>query len=316
MQIPDFMMKIPLTVIHYSDEDPRTTKGGVQSFAKSLKLVFNEVEFMTPEDRDFDYLIRHKIPVICDNQRVVDLPRNFPVIGFQHGVGAVKFSVTHSRGHRRLARAQKRAAKRDNTLWVACAEWIATTFGRLYGNYAKYIIYHPIDVDLFDGRLENEGSRLILHDARTKHKGRDLLRKVEAAFPEWQFEPLDCKPDQVPDRMRKARAFIHLSRYEGNSIVCNEAMAMNLPCLFTKVGLMRDRNRPSDIYLVDPDKIYNNREYLLEQVHLFLTSVDSRPYHPRAWVLENATASISQTKWMRVMVHFQQMSGWNLVSCQ
>ena len=44
----------------------------------------------------------------------------------------------------------------------------------------------------------------------------------------------------MPDRFRQGAAFLHLSRYEGNSIVCNEAMAMDLPCLFTRVGLMRD----------------------------------------------------------------------------
>ena len=306
------MKKIPLTIVHYNNEDPATTTGGVQSFAKGLKLIFNNVEFMTPQNRDLKYIWNNQIPVVCDNQLVVDFPGKFPVIGFQHGVGAVKYSVTHSKGHRRLKRAQKRAAKRHNTLWVACAEWIATTFEQLYGNHTEQIIYHPIDVDFFDAKLENKNSRLILHDARTKHKGSALMGEIEAAFPEWQIEPLNCKPEQVPDRMREARAFIHLSRYEGNSIVCNEAMAMNLPCMFTKVGLMQDRNRPTDVYLVDTDKMYNQRDYLTGEVRSFLKSINNRTYNPRTWIIENAIAQVSQKKWNQVMIHFQHMSGWEL----
>ncbi len=306
------MPKIPLTVIHYSADDPRTTIGGVQTFARNLTPLFDNVQFMTPRDCDFDYAVKNCIPVICDNQHVVHWPKRHPVIGFQHGVGAVKFNITHSRVHRRLARAQRRAAKRQNTLWVANAEWVAAGFRRLYGNRVDHVIYYPVDVDRFDAKLENTGSRLILHDARTKHKGKALIEEVKMAFPKWQFEPLDCRPDQVPDRMRHARAFIHLSRYEGNSIVCNEAMAMNLPCMFTAVGLMQDRNRPTDVFLVDPDEIYGHRGYLVKEVGTFLESLDCQTYNPRAWILANATLEISLASWTRVMTHFQQMSGWNL----
>jgi len=284
----------------------------VQTFARNLTLIFDNVQFMTPGDHDFDYAVKHYIPVICDNQRVVDWPKRHPVIGFQHGVAAVKFSVTHSRVHRRLARAQRRAAQRHNTLWVANAEWVAAAFERLYGNRVEHVIYYPVDLDRFDAKLENAGSRLILHDARTKHKGEALLEEVKMAFPKWHFEPLDCHPDQVPDRMQRARAFIHLSRYEGNSLVCNEAMAMNLPCMFTAVGLMQDHNRPTDVYLVDPDEIYGHHERLVEEVGTFLESLDRQTYNPRAWVLANATPEISLAGWIRVMTHFQQLSGWNL----
>ena len=306
------MKRIPLNIIHYNKEDPNTTTGGVQSFAKGLRLIFNNVEFMTPKNRDMKYIWNNQIPVICDNQLVADFPKKFPVIGFQHGVGAVKYGVTHSSGHRRLKHAQKKASKRYNTLWIACADWIATTFEKLYGNHTEYIIYHQIDINLFDGELDNTNSRTILHDARTEHKGNALIKEIKAAFPEWEFESLNCKPEQVPDRMRKARAFIHLSRYEGNSIVCNEAMAMNLPCMFTTVGLMQDSNRPTDVYLVDTNKIYCEGNYLIDEVGLFLKSIEYQNYNPRIWVLNNATAPISQKKWNQAMIHFQKMSGWEL----
>ncbi|MEE9167974.1 MAG: hypothetical protein V3U24_11020 [Candidatus Neomarinimicrobiota bacterium] len=154
----------------------------MQAFSRNLKLIFENVRVMTPRNRDLDYPVKHHIPIIFDNQFVLDWPERYQVIGFQHGVGAVKFKVTRSRAHRRLARAQKRAAKRQNTLWVACAEWIARTFGRLCGNYAEHVVYHTVDLDRFDGKLENAGSRLILHDARARHKGKALLDKIGMAF--------------------------------------------------------------------------------------------------------------------------------------
>ncbi len=300
------MEKLPYHIVHYSRYDPETTTGGVETFARNLRLVFDEVTFMTPERRDFGWVQREKIPVVCDNQRVLDWPEDIPVIGFQHGVGAVKFSATRKFNHWRLQRAQRRAARRRNTLWVACAQWIAETFERLYGSGAAHVIYHPIDIKRFDGKLDNEGSRLILHDARFKHKGRDLIPPLAAHFPDWRFEPLNCAPDDVPDRMRSARAFLHLSRYEGNSIVCNEAMAMNLPCFFTRVGLMQDRDRPQDVYLIDPDVAYHDLPQLKEEVGRFLDSLATTTYAPRQWTLAHATHQQSRATWQAVMDDFAQ----------
>ena len=306
------MTKLPLTVINYSGEDPRTTIGGVQTFARNLSLSFEKVEFMTRADRDFGYAIEKKIPVICDNQYVVDWPEGHPLIGFRHGVGAEKYRATRRKVHRRLARAQKVAAKRENTTWVACAQWVADSFKRLYGTPNDEIIYYPTDVDRFDGELDNADSRLILHDGRLEHKGSKLIKKIEPAFPGWQFEFINRKPEDVPDRMRAARAFIHLSRVEGNSVVCNEAMAMNLPCLFTTVGLMNDVNRPTDVFLIATDKAFKRKKYLLEQVGDFLASLDQRTYKPREWVLKNADPEANLASWRRAMIKFQKMSGWDL----
>ena len=306
--------KIPVSIIHYNKEDPLTTTGGVQSFAKGLTQIFKSVKYMTPNNLDVKYILNNQVPVICDNQMVSDIPNDIPVIGFQHGVGAVKYEVTRSSGHRRLKRAQEKASKRPNTIWVACADWIASKFEKIYGNKTNYVIYHHINTDLFDGNLENENSRLILHDARTVHKGSNLLPVIEKAFPDWEFQPLNCKPEDVPNRMRSARAFIHLSHYEGNSIVCNEAMAMDLPCMFTRVGLMQDANRPQDIYLIDTDKAYKDRDGLIKETGIFLETLHNKNYNPRSWVLNNAIPLISHKKWKQTMIDFQKLSGWELLS--
>ena len=121
--------------------------------------------------------------------------------------------------------------------------------------------------------------------------------------------------------MRKAKAFIHLSKYEGNSIVCNEAMAMNLPSMFTNVGLMKDENRPKEAYLIDLNKIYKSyfgikiiKNRINSPNGLFIKSLNNNDYNPRKWVLENAVASISNKKWEKTILDFQELSGWSLLN--
>ncbi|HEV8149994.1 MAG TPA: glycosyltransferase [Gemmatimonadales bacterium] len=303
---------LPLAVVHYSADDPRSSVGGVQRFARNLERIFAEVRFLTPRSRDRALLLQHRIPVICDNQLVRDWPVDYPLIGFQHGVAAVKFAATRSFGHWRLARAQRRAAARPNTLWVACAEWVGTTFAQLYGNGAAHVVYYPVDTERFDGQLANTGSRLILHDARTRHKGKHWMPRLQRAFPPWRFEPLDCPPELVPERMRQARAFVHLSSYEGNSLVCGEAMAMNLPCLLTRVGLLRDADGPREVWALDPRLLRGTPVALFGEVERFLASLPTRSYQPREWILAHATLAHAEARWRQVLLDFQALSGWEL----
>jgi len=302
--------RIPLTVVHYGRTDPRVQTGGVETFARNLGLAFREVLFMTPASRDVDLVRRRKLVVICDNHTVLDWPDDVPVVGFQHGVAARKVLVTRSLGDLELAWLQRRAARRPRTLWVACAEWISDTFARLHRNRASHVVYHPVDLGRFDGRLDHEGSRLVLHDARSPHKGSRQLSVLSRALPDWRFEALACRPEEVPARMRKARAFVHLSRYEGNSIVCNEAMAMDLPCLFTRVGLMLDRRWDFDVQVLPPRVAFGAPRRLVHEVSTFLDTLGLREYHPRRWALEHASHEANLQSWSAVVEDFSQMSGW------
>jgi hypothetical protein len=298
---------LPLPVIHYSRDDPRTTVGGVQRFARNLERIFAEVRYLTPDSPGREQAARSGIPIICDNQLVRDWPEEVPVIGFQHGVAAVKFQATRSLGHWRLWRAQRRAANRPNTLWVACARWVAQASGQLYGNRAEHVIYYPVDTDRFDGR-RNPEPRLLLHDARTENKGSRLIPRLQRAFPDWRFEPLGVQPEQVPERMRRGAAFLHLSRYEGNSLVCNEAMAMDLPCLMSRVGLFREGNGegPTEVWTVEPGLLRGRITRLESELRRFLASLGQRRYHPREWILEHATLAHAERGWREVMLDYQK----------
>ena len=303
---------LQIAVIHHGRHDPRTRIGGVETFARTLERIFVDVRYTTPHMRRVPGAPGEpgpRVPIICDNQHVLDWPSNVPVIGFQHGVASIKMRATRSPGRWLLARRQQRAAARPNTLWVSGAEWISMKCHELYGNRAEQVIYHPIDTERFDGELTNEGSRLVLHDARTEHKGRRLIARIAEALPEWRFEPLACPPEQVPNRLRQARAFLHLSRYEGNSIVCLEAMAMNLPCLFTNVGLMLEPNRPTDVHVVDARTMFSDRKAAIEEVLTFLTSLDHWHPRPRQWVLEHASIEQARIRWRHALTSFARLTG-------
>jgi hypothetical protein len=299
--------RIARTVVHFAAHDPNEHVGGVSAFAKNLRLVFENVVMMTPERHDFGKVAEERWPVICDNHWVLSVPLPIPVIGFQHGVAAVKWRATHSLSDFGLSRRQKRAARRPNTLWVACAAWISDTFAQRHGNRATCVIYHQVDLNRFDGTLDNAGSRLILHDARTRSKGARQITWLQAAFPHFDFEPLACAPEQVPDRMRRAASFVHLSRYEGNSIVCNEALAQNLPCLLTRVGLMLDSERPTDVFLIDAERAFADRTYLLDRAGEFLNTLGTRHYNPRFWIERHASLGVATRAWRQVLAEFDAL---------
>lgn len=303
------MPTLPLAVAHYGRHDPQTHVGGVETFARNLRLIFDEVALLHPKSPDLRAWARRGVPIICDNQTVTDWPPDVPVIGFQHGVAAVKAEHTRSRTDRRLARGQAKAARRARTVWVACAQWIARTFERLHGNGARHVVYHQVDLDRFDGRRGDIDPRLVLHDARSEHKGKALVEALQARFPGWTLEPLACTPQEVPDRMRRARAFVHLSRYEGNSIVCNEAMAMDLPCLFTRVGLMQDEQGPTEVEVIDADRAFADPDWLAERFGAFVASLDHVERHPRPWVLANAHLDVARASWQRVIDDWRAVAG-------
>jgi hypothetical protein len=300
------MTKVQASVVHYAKHDPDRHHGGVEAFARNLRLIFEHVEFMFEGSIDVTRVRDERLMVVCDNQWVADWPADIPVVGVQHGVAAIKYGQTRSRNDRELATLQAKAAARPNTIWVACAEWISKAFGELHNNPAEFVIYHPVDLERYDGERRNTDQRLVLHDARGRHKGQAIVKALADRFTDWKIEPLQCHPNQVSDRMRNARAFLHLSRYEGNSVVCNEAMAMNLPCFLTEVGLMQDVNGPTDIWLVGRDAAFADRRYLEGEFSAFLRSLDERTYNPRQWILANASPGVAQERWAAVVKRWRR----------
>jgi len=294
-------MKIPVAVTHYSRNDPTQHRGGVETFARNLALFFDDVEFMTPRNLDIARVYRGGRMVIADNQWALHWPEPIPVVVFQHGVALDKAALTGSKGMERVARQQARVAARSSTVRVACAEWISRRFEELHGAPAQVVIRHPVDLGRFDGEPRGRVDNLLLHDARSEHKGRDVVARLASRFPDWRLEPLNCAPAEVPARMASARGFVHISRYEGNSIVVNEALAMNLPCFVTDVGLMRDRDRPEDVHLLSAERAFRDDDYVAGEFERFVASLGVRSWNPRRWASEHAGREAVQRQWERVV---------------
>lgn len=299
------------TIVHFALNDPRDTRGGVETFGRTLGRFFREVVYMTPKTLDVARIRAERLPVVCDNQWVLEIPHDLPAIGFQHGVAREKFKAIPNRETLDLARRQARAARRPNTLWLAGARWISETFGALYGNRAERVIYYPVDLDRFDGRLANQGSRIVAHDGRTPHKGSRIYPWLARELPEFRFEPLLGPTAEVPDRLREACAFFHLSSYEGNSVMCTEAMAMNLPCFFTRVGLFRD-GLPLDVASVPRTLAFGpfarfRRARLIAEARAFLGSLATRTYAPRRFIEENASLPAARAGWAQAMTAFDRL---------
>jgi glycosyltransferase involved in cell wall biosynthesis len=301
------MTKIPVAVTHYSRNDPRKQRGGVETFARDLTLFFDDVEFMTPKSLDIARVYRSGRMVIADNQWSLHWPDRIPVVAFQHGVAADKATLIGSKGMARVARQQAKVAKRPNTIRVACADWISRRFDELHGSPAQVVIRHPVDTTRFDGQPRNRVDNLILHDARSEHKGRDVVAQLALRFPSWKLEPLDCHPTDVPSRMASARGFLHISRYEGNSIVVNEALAMNLPCFVTDVGLMRDLERPEDVHMISAERAFGDADYTAREFQRFLDSLQTRCWNPRSWVVRNSGREAVRQRWEQVVELWQPL---------
>ncbi len=307
---------LPLRVVHYGRRDPRGSAGGVEAFARRLTQVFEQVEFAWPGSGSVDALVRDRAIVICDNHTALDWPRDYPLVAFQHGVAWQKAWLTRTLTDARMAARQLLAARRPRTVWVACAHWIARAFGRLHPGAPQHVVFHYVEPERFDGRRDAAGSTLVLHDARSPHKGQRQIELLQRALPQWRFEPLACKPDEVADRMRKAAAFVHLSRYEGNSIVCNEAMAMDLPCIFTDVGLARDAKLglvELDVALLDATRTFADDDYLVASVGSELAALPgSPPRSPRGFMLQHATPQAARVAWAAAIEDLARISGWHL----
>jgi hypothetical protein len=311
--------RIPLRVAHYGRRDPAGALGGVEAFARRLSQVFAQVELVWPGAPGLAALVRDRTPIVCDNDTALDWPPDVPLVAFQHGVAWQKVRVTRAWTDARLAVRQLRAARRPRTVWVACARWIAHAFAPLHRQAPQHVIPHFVDAARFDGALENAGSRLVLHDARTRAKGSRLVARLREALPRWRFEALACPPDTVADRMRKAAAFVHLSRYEGNSIVCTEAMAMGLPCIFTDVGWSRDAalgGAPLPVALLETRRAFGDPTYLIERVAAHLDRARVQPWSARAFVLEHAGVEAARAGWRRAMRDLARLDGRVLLGDQ
>jgi hypothetical protein len=83
---------------------------------------------------------------------------------------------------------------------------------------------------------------------------------------------------------------------------------MNLPCLFTRVGLMLDPGQQLDVQLIEPELAFGAPDALLAHTREFLSSLSTRRYEPRRWVSEHASIDATRAAWSGALSHFDRSS--------
>jgi hypothetical protein len=85
-------------------------------------------------------------------------------------------------------------------------------------------------------------------------------------------------------------------------------MAMDLPCLFTKVGLMLDSEHRFGVEQLDPQVAAVGGAPLVDATRRFLQAATEHPLHPRAWVTAHAGLEQAVAGWAAVLSKFDEGS--------
>ena len=85
---------------------------------------------------------------------------------------------------------------------------------------------------------------------------------------------------------------------------------MNLPCLFTRVGLMLDGAERFDVQVVEPRLAFRGGAPLAEAFRSFVRWSREREPNPRAFCLEQTNVEENRRVWSRVLADFEARFGW------
>jgi len=298
-------------IIHhcrYSVHHPQ--KGGVENFGLNLKNIFKKVHFTLPGDitPDLVRLVQAKnIPIICDYHSVLDWPEEVKTIGFQHGCAQLRGEITGETMLKEIGREQVVASKRRNAVWVADSQWVSDMCEKYYGRSAEYIIYHAVSDDFFRNSRTHQRVPVtkVFHDARLAHKGRDIIPVLQEAFPKISFIQLQCKHSKIIDVLKDCDVFMHLSKYEGNSIMCNEVMALNIPLVTTDVGLFHEDLGVEEIRIVPVGGCFGeNKDRLIEIFGQYVSALNNRKIGVEKinqWHQSHATNAHNEILWRQVV---------------
>ena len=275
-------------------------RGGVPQFNARLQRAFAhhglQVPWEHPDRGGWDPA--HDI-LICTNEDAIRIPPEIAVIAVQHGCAQERWDrgghVASEAFFGAVDGAQREAAKRPRTYWVACSEECAYEYFTHHGYHADRIIINGLDTDLFfpgerqvrklgfDDRQGSDTHKpVVLHHCVDFCKGKDAIAAVAAELGDaFEVRLLDVPAAEVPDAMRQADIFLCLSRLEGCPCVVCEAMATGLVVVTTDTGLYWREDRPPGYRFP-----WTDRDDPYKVVHAIRTAWEYRhDLNPRPWAL-------------------------------
>jgi glycosyltransferase involved in cell wall biosynthesis len=172
-----------------------------------------------------------------------------------------------------------------------------------HNRFDALIIFNGIDADQFVPRRAFSSSRpLIIHAASDWRKGIDIIPKLQSKLPHFDFQFLNANIGEEPEKFARGDMFVHISCSEGNSYACLEAMSCDLPVVVTNVGLFESDVDSSIVGRVVPyvstvDEICHAIKEVWEE---------RRKFHPREWILRNATFEHFKHNWQNLIANLEQ----------
>jgi hypothetical protein len=176
--------------------------------------------------------------IITGNELSEWVPRGLRTIVVHRGCAQTHYDRDPGwRTPRHLAWCQAARAmyRCPNRWYVALARWTALEHMRHYGVPEATLIPH------FAAPIERpprvcSNRPVILGDFRNFNKGREAVRALGAALPEFEFRALDCTYETRAQAYASADAYLCLSLSEGGSWSLADAEAARLAIVTTNVG--------------------------------------------------------------------------------
>ncbi len=194
--------------------------------------------------------------VITTSELSVRVPRGLRTIVVQHGCAKTHFDRDErwrDEHARSLCDAQARMFSLPNRWFVSPARWTAEQFSEHYSVAKAEVIPHWVAP--FEHAAPLRLRPRILGDWRTYNKGSEVIPKLQAACPEWDFVPLVCTYETRQQAYREADVFLSLSLSEGGSYAVADAEAARMPVVMTDVGNTHEFTSAVQIRWQDRDRV-------------------------------------------------------------
>ena len=202
---------------------------GVSRFDGLLRRVFPE---MISSSVYRDDVITKDDVVITDNHLSLAVPDCIKTIVVHHGSAAVHYVRDNSWRNLKTSRmvgSQLLILALPNRTFVAPSQWVSEKFGGKSNIIPHWV--EPISA------LPKSGKPIIIGDWRDNNKGSNTWRKIAAACPQWEFQPLSFRDDAGRRKQYgEASLYLCLSLSEGGSYAMCDAEAASLPVVSTDVG--------------------------------------------------------------------------------
>jgi hypothetical protein len=322
-----------ITLIHYCCAK-YPNFGGVARFDYHVSLAFPYRKWFqgpTQKDQMLAFLkeetsknteLKKRIIVITDNHLACDIPNDYFVILFHHGV--VKNTIERTPGlerdvfYRQILEGQEKMFRfRDpsKTLILSCSKYCIDFFGMFdetsqhYSKFEKVILHHTSELNYVYNseqkilRLKSSQKPKVLGNWNGNNKGAKMIGALKKALEnEFEFVNLKTTPTscvethnrEVEKIYNDSDIFLHLSVSEGFSYATLDAFTQNLLIVGTNVGLLYDLEKSEkecdkDVALVFDWKKIGDVDFVADRIREIWRNKDKYDGKSRKWFEENCS---------------------------